>query len=103
MPLTIWNCVLSYKQNDYFSEKQLALPRNYFHNRFPGSNFLLPHFKQVAIWVFRWQVCYLLLLNSNPEFSSTIGYMKITEGCHIKLRKNKQYLNEILFMFNYFF
>ena len=44
MPFTIWNCVLSYKQNNYFSEKQLALPRNYFHNRFPGSKFLLPTF-----------------------------------------------------------
>ena len=42
MPLTIWNCVLLYKQNNYFSEKQLALPRNFFHNRFPGSNFLQP-------------------------------------------------------------
>ena len=26
MPLTIWNCVLSYKEKSYFSE-------NYFHNR----------------------------------------------------------------------
>ena len=42
MPLTILNCVLSYKYNNYFSEKQLALPRNFFHNRFPGSNLLLP-------------------------------------------------------------
>ena len=44
MPLTIWNCVLSYKQNNYFSEKQLALPRNYFYNRFQESNFLRPTF-----------------------------------------------------------
>ena len=35
MPLTIWNCVLFYKQKSYFSEKPLVLPRNYFHNRIP--------------------------------------------------------------------
>ena len=35
MPLTIWNCVLSYKHKNYFSENWLALPRNYFHNRIP--------------------------------------------------------------------
>ena len=41
MPLTIWNCVLSYKKN-YFSEKQLVLPRKYFHNRnFQVANLLL--------------------------------------------------------------
>ena len=33
MPLTIWNCVLFYKQQNYFSENGLILPRNYFHNR----------------------------------------------------------------------
>ena len=37
-------CVLSYRKNNYFSEKQLALPRNLFQNRFPGSNFLLSTF-----------------------------------------------------------
>ena len=33
MPLTIWNCVLSYNQQNYFSENELILPRKYFHNR----------------------------------------------------------------------
>ena len=33
MPLTIWNCVLSYKKKNYFSENQFVLPRNYFQNR----------------------------------------------------------------------
>ena len=55
---------LSYKQNIYFSENLLVLPRNYFQNRVPGSNFLLP--TQVANWIFRWQICYLLLLISIP-------------------------------------
>ena len=35
MPLTIWNCVLSYQQNNNFSENWHVLPRNYFHNRIP--------------------------------------------------------------------
>ena len=35
MPLTIWNRVLSYKQNIYFNENWLILPRNYFHIRIP--------------------------------------------------------------------
>ena len=30
MPLTIWNCVLSHKKKNYFSENWLVLPRNYF-------------------------------------------------------------------------
>ena len=43
MPLTIWNCVLSYQQKNNFSENGHVknnfsenghvLPRNYFHNR----------------------------------------------------------------------
>ena len=35
MPLTIWNCVLSYKKKNYLSENLLVLPRNYFQNRIP--------------------------------------------------------------------
>ena len=33
MPLIIWNCVLSFKQQNYFRENGFILPRNYFHNR----------------------------------------------------------------------
>ena len=63
MPLTIWHCVLSYKQNNYISEKQLALPTNYFHNRFQESNFLLPTFLTGGKLCF--QVAYLLLATVN--------------------------------------
>ena len=35
MPLIIWNCVMSYKKKNYFCEKRLVLPRNYFQNRIP--------------------------------------------------------------------
>ena len=35
MPLDIWNCVLSYKQKNFLSENQRAVPKNYFHNRIP--------------------------------------------------------------------
>ena len=44
MPLTTWNCVLSYKKKNYFSENWLVLPRNYFRTEFTGSDFLLPTF-----------------------------------------------------------
>ena len=43
MPLTIWNCVLSYKQKSYFSENQLVLYRNYFHNRIPRYQHFATH------------------------------------------------------------
>ena len=49
MPLTIWNCVLYYKQKIYFSENQLVLPRNYFQNRIPREQLF-------ATYIFnRWQ------------------------------------------------
>ena len=35
MPLTIWNCVLSYQEKNNFSENGHVLPRNLFHNRTP--------------------------------------------------------------------
>ena len=35
MPLTIWNCVLSYEQENYFSENWLVVSKDYFHNRSP--------------------------------------------------------------------
>ena len=65
MHLTIYNCVLSYKQNSYYSEKQLALPRIYFHNSFPGSNLLLPPFLTGGNLGF--QVANLLLATVNFE------------------------------------
>ena len=50
MPLTIWNCVLSYKQQNYFSENGLNPPRNYFHNRIARQ-------QRFATQVFnRWQM-----------------------------------------------
>ena len=43
MPLTIWNCVLFYTHKNFFSENQLAVPKNNFHTitNFPGRNVLL--------------------------------------------------------------
>ena len=35
MPLTIWNCVLSYQQKNNFSKNWHALWKNYFYNRIP--------------------------------------------------------------------
>ena len=65
MPLTIWNCVLSYKQNNYFSETQHILPRNYFHNRIPRQQLFLPAFLTGGKWDF--QVANLLLASVNFE------------------------------------
>ena len=46
MPLTIWNCVLSYKQKNYGLFFQVFT----FIKEFPGSNFLPPSF------LYRWQM-----------------------------------------------
>ena len=67
MPLTIWNCVLYYRQKNNFSENWLVFPRNYFHNKIPklGSNFLLPTIYTGSKWDF--QVANLLLATVNFE------------------------------------
>ena len=43
MPLTIWNCILSYKHKNFFSENQLAVPKNYFPNRIPRWQHFATH------------------------------------------------------------
>ena len=53
MPLTIWNCALSYKQKNYFSENKLVLLRNYFHNRISRQQLLLPTFLTGSKWDFQ--------------------------------------------------
>ena len=71
MPLTIWNCVLSYKQKIYFSANHLVLPEISFRTEFPGSNFLLPTFLTGGKWDF--QVANLLLATVN--FEPCIGHV----------------------------
>ena len=44
MPLTIWHCVLSYKQKNYFGENWLVLLRISLITEFQASNFLLHTF-----------------------------------------------------------
>ena len=41
MPLTIWNRISSYKQQNYFSENGLILQEITFITELSGSNFLL--------------------------------------------------------------
>ena len=65
MPLTIWNCVLSYQEKNNFSEKGHVLPRNYYITEFPGSNFLLPTIYTSSNLDF--QVANLLLATVNYE------------------------------------
>ena len=64
MPLTIWNCVSSYKQKKSFSQNRLLLPSHYFATELPSSNVLPPTFSTGGKWDF--QVAHLLLLISNP-------------------------------------
>ena len=45
-----------------------------FIKEFPGSNILLPTFLAGGEWVFRWQICFLLLLISNPAWSSDFAF-----------------------------
>ena len=65
MPLTIRNCVLSYKKKNCFSKIGLFLQEITFRTEFPGSNFLLPTFLTGGKWDF--QVTNLLLATVNFE------------------------------------
>ena len=66
MPLTIWNCVLSYQDRRRIISVKMGM---FFQEiisitEFPDS---YQQFKQVANGIFRWQICYLLLLILNPD------------------------------------
>ena len=61
--------LVSYKQKNSFSENQLVLPSIRISTG-QVATFCYPHFKQVANGVFRGQICYLLLLISNPGLTS---------------------------------
>ena len=67
-----------YKQKNYFSESWLVHPRNYFPNRIPRSNFLLPRFSTGGTWDL--QVANLLLatVDSDPgvDMSATFTSKK---------------------------
>ena len=65
MPLTIWNCVVSYRQKNNFSENWLVFPRNDSITKFLGRNFLLPTIYTGSKWDF--QVANLLLATVNFE------------------------------------
>ena len=45
MSLTIWNCVLSYKEN-YFSENTLVLPICFHNRNFQVATFCYLHFNR---------------------------------------------------------
>ena len=63
MPLTIWNCVLTYKKNNYFSEIGLFFQEITFRTELAGSNFLLPIFLTGGKWDF--EMANLLLATVN--------------------------------------
>ena len=65
MPLTIWNCVLSYRQNNNFRENVLFFQEISFITKFEGSNCLLPPIYTGSKWDF--QVANLLLATVNFE------------------------------------
>ena len=68
MPLTVWNCVLSYKKKNNFSENRLVFARNYFQNRFPGSNLLLLRFLAGGKWDFQMAILLPATVNFEPWF-----------------------------------
>ena len=65
MPLTIWNCVLSYKQGNYSVKIGLFFQIITFITEFPGSNSLLPTLLTGGKWDF--QLANLLLATVNFE------------------------------------
>ena len=68
MLLTIWNCVLSYKKKNYFSKKSACSSKKFLaEQNSQVATFCYLHFFQVANGIFRWHICYLLLLISNPD------------------------------------
>ena len=75
MPLTIWNCVMSYKQNNFFSDISLLFQKITSITVFPSSNFLLPTFLTGGKWAF--YVANVLLATVNfkpsPRHSSNEG------------------------------
>ena len=71
MPLTIWNCVLSHKWKNYFSEKSACSAKKLFITEFPGSIFLLPTFLKGIRCEF--QGANLLLATVNFEPCSVIS------------------------------
>ena len=64
MPLTKWNCVLSYKWKNFCNENGLALPRNYSSQNFQVAFVSLPTVLTGSKCDF--QGANLLLLISNP-------------------------------------
>ena len=87
MPLTIWNCVCSYKQKKYFSEIGLFFHEVAFITEFLGSNFCYPHFEQEANGIFRWQICFVLLLISNPASVVISKIYQTGEALHMHAKR----------------
>ena len=69
---TLWNCVLSYKQKTYFSEKWLVLPRNYLITEFRGSYFTLSTYLTGSKWYFQWANLLLPLSVLNPGYTTEV-------------------------------
>ena len=65
MPLTIWNCVLSYKRRIISVKIGLFFQEITFRTEFSGSNLLLPTFLTGCKWDF--EVADLLLASVNFE------------------------------------
>ena len=70
MPLTIWHCVLSYKQRFISVKISLFFQEITFRTEFPGSSFLLPTFLIGGKWDF--QVANLLLAMVNFEHCNAV-------------------------------
>ena len=73
MPLTIWNCDLSYQEKNISVKMGMLFQEITSITEFPGSNFLLPTIYTGSNWDFQVGICYLLLLISNPVSSIEIS------------------------------
>ena len=66
MPLTIWNCVLSYKGKSFSVKICLFSQEITFITEFPGSNLLLPTFLAGSKWDFPVANSLLAAVNFKP-------------------------------------
>ena len=72
VPLTIWNCVLSYKK-DYFSENWLVLLRNYFQNNIPRYQLFATYSLIGGKWDFEVANLLLATVNFKPLPCTSVG------------------------------
>ena len=81
MPLTIWNCVLSYTNKRIIPVKTgLLFQEIKVIKKFPGSNFLLPSFLTCGKWDLQVSDLLLATVNFKPCYTLHSGEFLFQEG-----------------------